>query len=42
MNYRKFRKNAKALSPITATIILITFTIAVIVAARSFGGIKKW
>ena len=43
MNYRKFRKNAKALSPVTATIILIAFNTAIIFAAQgSLGGIKKW
>jgi hypothetical protein len=35
MNFRKFRKNAKALSPVTATIILIAFNTAIIVAARA-------
>jgi len=34
MNYRKFRKNAKALSPKIASIILIALNIAVIVVAR--------
>ena len=42
INYRKLRKSAKALSPVIASIILIAFTIAVIAAARSLGGIKKW
>jgi hypothetical protein len=34
MNYRKFRKSAKALSLVIASIILITLNIAVIAAAR--------
>ncbi len=39
MNYRKFRKNAKALSPVVASIILIAVTVAVsVVVAAWMGG----
>jgi len=39
MNYRKFRKNAKALSPVVASIILIAVTVAVsVVVAAWIGG----
>lgn len=37
--YRKFRKNAKALSPVVASIILIAVTVAVsVVVAAWMGG----
>jgi len=40
MNYRKFRKNAKALSPVIASIILIAVTVAVsVVVAAWMGGL---
>jgi archaeal type IV pilus assembly protein PilA len=40
MNYRKFRKNAKALSPVVASIILIAVTVAVsVVVAAWMGGL---
>jgi archaeal type IV pilus assembly protein PilA len=39
MNYRKIRKNAKALSPVVASIILIAVTVAVsVVVAAWMGG----
>ena len=39
MNFRKFRKNAKALSPVVASIILIAVTVAVsVVVAAWMGG----
>jgi flagellin-like protein len=38
MNYRKFRKNAKALSPVIATIILIAVTVAVSVVVAAWMG----
>lgn len=39
MNHRKFRKNAKALSPVVASIILIAVTVAVsVVVAAWMGG----
>jgi len=39
MNYRKFKKNAKALSPVIASIILIAVTVAVsVVVAAWMGG----
>ena len=39
MNFRKFKKNAKALSPVIATIILIAVTVAVsVVVAAWMGG----
>jgi flagellin-like protein len=39
MNYRKFKKNAKALSPVVASIILIAVTVAVsVVVAAWMGG----
>jgi flagellin-like protein len=39
MNYRKFRKNTKALSPVVASIILIAVTVAVsVVVAAWMGG----
>jgi flagellin-like protein len=41
MNFRKFRKNAKALSPVIASIILIAVTVAVsVVVAAWMGGIS--
>ena len=41
MNYRKFRKNAKALSPVVASIILIAVTVAVsVVVAAWMGGMS--
>jgi flagellin-like protein len=41
MNHRKFRKNAKALSPVIASIILIAVTVAVsVVVAAWMGGIS--
>jgi flagellin-like protein len=41
MNYRKIRKNAKALSPVIASIILIAVTVAVsVVVAAWMGGIS--
>ena len=40
MNFRKFRKNAKALSPVIASIILIAVTVAVsVVVAAWMGGL---
>ena len=40
MNYRKIRKNAKALSPVVASIILIAVTVAVsVVVAAWMGGL---
>ncbi|MGD0203302.1 MAG: archaellin/type IV pilin N-terminal domain-containing protein [Candidatus Bathyarchaeia archaeon] len=40
MNFRKFKKNAKALSPVIATIILIAVTVAVsVVVAAWMGGL---
>ncbi|MGA3060506.1 MAG: archaellin/type IV pilin N-terminal domain-containing protein [Candidatus Bathyarchaeia archaeon] len=40
MNYRKFKKNAKALSPVIASIILIAVTVAVsVVVAAWMGGL---
>ena len=40
MNFRKFRKSAKALSPVIATIILIAVTVAVsVVVAASIGAL---
>ena len=38
MNFRKFRKNAKALSPVIATIILIAVTVAVSVVVAAWMG----
>ena len=39
MNFRKFKKNAKALSPVVASIILIAVTVAVsVVVAAWMGG----
>ena len=38
MNLRKFRKNAKALSPVIATIILIAVTVAVSVVVAAWMG----
>jgi flagellin-like protein len=38
MNYRKFTRNAKALSPVIATIILIAVTVAVSVVAAAWMG----
>ena len=38
MNYRKFKKNAKALSPVIATIILIAVTVAVSVVVAAWMG----
>ena len=39
--YRKFRKNAKALSPVVASIILIAVTVAVsVVVAAWMGGMS--
>ena len=39
MNYRKFKKNSKALSPVVASIILIAVTVAVsVVVAAWMGG----
>ena len=39
MNYRKFKKNAKGLSPVVASIILIAVTVAVsVVVAAWMGG----
>jgi flagellin-like protein len=39
LNYRKFRKNVKALSPVVASIILIAVTVAVsVVVAAWMGG----
>jgi flagellin-like protein len=38
MNYRKFRKNAKALSPVVASIILIAVTVAVSIAVAAWMG----
>jgi len=38
MNYKKFRKNAKALSPVIATIILIAVTVAVSVVVAAWMG----
>jgi flagellin-like protein len=41
MIYRKFRKNAKALSPVVASIILIAVTVAVsVVVAAWMGGMS--
>ena len=40
-NFRKFRKNAKALSPVVASIILIAVTVAVsVVVAAWMGGMS--
>jgi flagellin-like protein len=40
MNFRKFKKNAKALSPVIASIILIAVTVAVsVVVAAWMGGL---
>jgi hypothetical protein len=36
MTYRKFRKNAKALSPVVASIILLTVAVAVSVASAAW------
>ena len=38
MNFRKFRKNAKALSPVVASIILIAVTVAVSIAVAAWMG----
>ena len=38
MKFRKFRKNAKALSPVIATIILIAVTVAVSVVVAAWMG----
>ena len=38
MNFRKFRKSAKALSPVIATIILIAVTVAVSVVVAAWMG----
>jgi flagellin-like protein len=38
LNFRKFRKNAKALSPVIATIILIAVTVAVSVVVAAWMG----
>ena len=38
MNFRKFRKNAKALSPVIASIILIAVTVAVSVVVAAWMG----
>ena len=39
MNFRKFKKNAKGLSPVVASIILIAVTVAVsVVVAAWMGG----
>ena len=38
MNFRKFKKNAKALSPVIATIILIAVTVAVSVVVAAWMG----
>jgi flagellin-like protein len=38
MNFRKFRKNAKALSPVVASIILIAVTVAVSIAVAVWMG----
>jgi flagellin-like protein len=38
MNHRKFRKDAKALSPVIATIILIAVTVAVSVVVAAWMG----
>jgi flagellin-like protein len=38
MDYKKFRKNAKALSPVIATIILIAVTVAVSVVVAAWMG----
>jgi flagellin-like protein len=38
MNYKKFGKNAKALSPVIATIILIAVTVAVSVVVAAWMG----
>ena len=38
MNFRKFRKNSKALSPVIATIILIAVTVAVSVVVAAWMG----
>src|SRR5208283_5610374 len=38
MNFRKFRKSAKALSPVIATIILISVTVAVSVVVAAWMG----
>jgi flagellin-like protein len=38
LNFRKFKKNAKALSPVIATIILIAVTVAVSVVVAAWMG----
>ena len=38
MNFRKFKKNAKGLSPVIATIILIAVTVAVSVVVAAWMG----
>ena len=38
MNFRKFSKNAKALSPVVASIILIAVTVAVSIAVAAWMG----
>ena len=38
MNFRKFRKSAKALSPVVASIILIAVTVAVSIAVAAWMG----
>ncbi len=38
MNFRKFKKNAKALSPVIATIILIAVTVAVSIVVAAWMG----